>query len=350
MTEAGLYGGLEQQLKAELDRAVPEFADARGVASRYFGGNNAIEAGAEATKFKGDVSELKSVMAKMKPAEREMFQESYADTMARQAENVSDRRDVTGTLLNSPQARSRFTAVMGPDAARTMEAFLNREAIYDAARKALGNSTTVRQMMEAGFAGGVGGLALTGDPRQALEFGVAAAGAGAGAGATGLVRHGVLTGAKTALGYVDRNTAARVAQLLASSDPAELRRGLQIAAKNQKIASGLRDMAARVSGFAGAARAPRLGGVQGPELLNAQEDQQNIPRPPAQQKAGGAVEHKTETRGAEHRQSSRDSVSTEGAIGFHPQYIGARRARDGQWYLPDPKRPGKYLLVRSKAA
>lgn len=30
---------------------------------------------------------------------------------------------------------------------------------------------------------------------------------------------------------------------------------------------------------------------------------------------------------------------------FHPSQIGARLARDGKHYLPDPKRPGKYLMV-----
>lgn len=30
---------------------------------------------------------------------------------------------------------------------------------------------------------------------------------------------------------------------------------------------------------------------------------------------------------------------------WHPAQIGAKRAGDGQWYLPDPDRPGKYLRV-----
>ena len=139
-TDAGLYGGLEQQLKAELDKQVPEFGAARGVAAKFFGGNNAIEAGQKAVNFKGDISELTQAMAGMKPAEREMFQEAYADQMARNVEDTSDRQDITGRILNSPQARMRFQAVMGPGAAQTMDAFLSREKIYDAARKALGNS------------------------------------------------------------------------------------------------------------------------------------------------------------------------------------------------------------------
>ena len=90
-------------------------------------------------------------------------------------------------------------------------------------------------MMEAGLAGGAGTYALTGDPRQALEIGAGAAGLGAGAGATGLVRHGVITGAKTALGYVDRNTASKVAELLTSQDPSEINRGLRLPGRTGKL-------------------------------------------------------------------------------------------------------------------
>lgn len=307
MTDAGLYGGLEQQLKAELDRQVPQFSDARGIAAKYFGGNNAIEAGQNAVNFKGDVSELKQAMAGMKPAERDMFQEAYADQLARNVENTSDRQDITGRLLNSPQARQRFGAVMGPGAGQTMDAFLSREKIYDAARKALGNSTTVRQMMEAGLAGGLGGLALTGDPKQALEIGAAGAGLGAGAGASGLVRHGVLTAGKNLLGYVDRNTASKVAQLLASTDPAEINRGLQVAGKNRQIADGLRDMAAKASAMFGAAKVPRFGPVQLPGAVGAEPQQQNVPGPVPAQQNGGRVQQQQRAAGGRAIESRHES-------------------------------------------
>ena len=281
-TDAALYGGLEQQLKAELDKQVPEFADARGIAAQYFGGNNAIEAGQQAVNFKGDIRDLQRTMAQMKPAEREIFQEAYADAYARKAENIGDTQNITGRIFNSPQERARLTAVLGPDAADKMGAFTLREKIYDAARLALGNSTTVRQMMEAGLAGGAAGYALTGDPAKALEYGGAAASAGFGAGASGLVRHGLLTGAKTALGYVDRNTAAQVAKLLASNDPGELMRGLRIAAKNKQIMDGLRQIGSTVAARIGAQRGSSVPPLQLPSNVGAQPNQQSVPRPVAQ--------------------------------------------------------------------
>jgi hypothetical protein len=338
-TDAALYGGLEAQLKAELDKQVPQFADARGIASQYFGGNNAIEAGQQAINFKGDVRDLQRTMAQMKPAEREMFQESYADALARKAENLGDSQNVTGRIFNSPQERARVGAVLGPQAVDTMGAFVLREKIYDAARQALGNSTTVRQMMEAGLAGGVGGLALTGDPKQALEYGTLAAGAGAGAGASGLVRHGLLTGAKTALGYVDRNTAARVAGLLASDDPNELMRGLQIAAKNQRVADGLRQLGSRVAARIGAQRAPNVPPMQLPGNLGAEPQQQNVPGPEQKENTGGRIDQQRATGGQVGGESGHKGLLNRGNPGL------ARRANDGRLYIHDPHRPGKFLMV-----
>jgi hypothetical protein len=53
------------------------------------------------------------------------------------------------------------------------------------------------------------------------------------------------------------------------------------------------------------------------------------------------------------QQSNADNVDNEddeqgnngSAPKFHPGMIGARQAPDGNHYLPDPSRPGKYLRV-----
>ena len=38
-----------------------------------------------------------------------------------------------------------------------------------------------------------------------------------------------------------------------------------------------------------------------------------------------------------------------GGAGGNPPVPGARKADDGNWYVPDPKRPGKYLKVSMEA-
>lgn len=317
-TDAGLYGGLEQQLKAELDKLVPEFGDARGIAAKYFGGNNAIEAGQNALNFKGDIRELQRTMAQMKPAEREMFQESYADAMARKVENMSDNQSIVNRVYNSPQERARVEAILGPQAADRLGAFVDRERIFDAARTALGNSTTVRQMIEMGLAGSLSGAAgsyLTGDWRNFAPAAIAGASARA--------------GFRSLVGYVDRNTARNVAQLLTSSDPAQIMRGIQAVRANPKLSSALRETGSIASGMArnvGAAGA--IGRLPRPQLpapaAAAEPNQPNVPGVGNQQNRGGAVHRQERARGGQ---------------------VKPRRAKDGHLYLKDPARPGKFLRV-----
>ena len=80
----------------------------------------------------------------------------------------------------------------------------------------------------------------------------------------------------------------------------------------------------------------KLGDVaQGPGT--AYGNQNNIPGPPSQQKRGGAVAQ-------QQRFAHGGKVSR-----FDPKSIGARKAKDGKHYLPDPRRPGKFLMVIPRA-
>ena len=174
---------------------------------------------------------------------------------------MSDRTDVTNKLFTSPQERAKIDAVFGPQGTRAFEAFLRRENIFDASRKAVtGNSTTARQLIELGLSHGVkalgtgmaGGLAgeYFGGPQGALE--------GFGLGAAGKVGLPVARALGERVGgYVDRNVARRVAELLTSSDPAQLQRGLSMVANNRRIAQGLRAIEDRLSTAATARGAPK---------------------------------------------------------------------------------------------
>ncbi len=161
------------------------------------------------------------------------------------------------------------------------------------------------------------------------------------------MRKAILTGpAKTALGYVDRNTAKSVAQFLTSDDPSLVYRGLQIASRNQKVSSALANTAHTLSiasGVRNAASAiPRITvHPQFPRPAGA-EDQQNIPGPIPQQKDGGAVENKSAAPQLAHGGTVADASAAKSKTRFHPQQIGARQAPDGEWYI---KRAGRYLRV-----
>lgn len=392
---------LANNMRSELDNLVPQYGTARGFAARYFGGDNALEAGANAVKFKGDPRELQANVAKIKdPRERALFTEGYVSELANRMESVPDRNDITKRIFQSPQDRKRIEAVLGQQRTAALQTFLDRETIYDALRKSLGNSTTARQLIEAGLAGGgIGAYLGNGDPRAVVE-GITGGIAGGSLGVAGGMRHGVATmtraGAEKVIGYVDRNTARRVAEFLTSDDPQKLMKGLALVQKNPKIAPAMRDLADRVSIASGTKALPKLvpslPRLQAPGTAGADENQPEIPRPPAQQKDGGRVNQQHDAHGHAHggavddsrggtelgrefspvladgvectqdnpipenqsseRWEDRDAPPYADGGGVpqrHPFVAGARLAKDGNHYVPDPSRAGKYMMVRSRA-
>ncbi len=324
---------LSNSMRSELDKLVPQYGNARGVAAKYFGGDNALEAGALAVKSKKDWRELQATVNKIKdPRERDLFTEGYVSELANRMENVPDRNDITKRIFQSPQDRKRIEAVIGPGPTKALQGFLDRETIYDAARKALGNSTTARQLIEAGLAGGgIGAYLGNGDPKAILA-GVGTGLMGGTAGVAAGMQHGLSTlaqsGAQKLIGYVDRNTARKVAEFLTSDDPQKLMRGLALVKNNPVIAARLRDLTDRVSIASGARAIPTPHfNLQSLNPASAQQDQPNVPGPLGQQQNGGKVEEP-------------GSFAHGGSVPH-----GARLAPDGHHYLPDANRPGKYLRI-----
>ena len=275
---ASVAGNLAATLRNELDKQVPSYGNARGIASQYFGESNALEAGQKLAGKKVDPQQISDVMRQMKPDERDLFREGYASDWAnRVISNISDTRDITKAMFNSPNERARALAVFGPAGMAKMEARMSLETIMDGARKAMGNSTTARQLIEAGLAGGTLEGYLSGwDPTH-----MAAGFAGA-AGARKALGSELAVGARQFVGKVDSKTARLVADLLTSNDPTKLSQGMRMAEKNQRIADGLKNIANRVS-LAGqsqvspsAARliVPVARSLQGPMPVGAGQEQQ----------------------------------------------------------------------------
>lgn len=254
---SSVAGNLAATLRNELDQQVPSYANARGIAAQFFGENNALEAGRKLAGKKVDPAQITQIMSKMKPDEKKLFQEGYASDWAnRVIGNISDTRDITKAMFNSPNERARALAVFGPAGMAKMEARMALETIMDGARKAMGNSTTARQLIEAGLAGGTLEGYLSGwDPTRMAE------GAAGAAGARKFLGSEMAAGARTLVGKVDSRTARLVAELLTSNDPTKLAQGMRMAQKNQRISEGLKNIANRVAlgGQAqGSAKATRL--------------------------------------------------------------------------------------------
>lgn len=276
-------GHMARILRDELDRQVPSYANARGIAEKYFGESNALEAGRKLAGKKMPVEDVQAIMRKMKPDERALFQEGYASDYAdRVIGNMADTTNITKGrgIMASPNERAMAHAIFGPGGAAQLDARMHLERIMDGARQAMGNSSTARQLIEAGLAGGagaiMGGTSSGWDPLKTAEgFG---AGAGMRLGASHLLKDELKVGAKHLIGKVDARTARRVAELLTSNDPRELRAGYQMAAKSNAIMQGLRSIANRV-GVVGSttAREPAsqaMRALQGPVSAAAGQDQQ----------------------------------------------------------------------------
>ncbi len=277
--KAQVAGDLSRTLRTELDNEVPSYANARGIASQYFGESNALEAGRNLAGKRVDPQAISDVMQKMKPDERDLFREGYASDWAnRVINNISDTRDITKAMFNSPNERVRALAVFGPAGMAKIQARMTLETIMDGARKAMGNSTTARQLIEAGLAGGALEGYLSGwDPTRMAE------GAAGAAGARKFLGTEMAAGARKIVGKVDSTTARNVARLLTSNNPDDLAQGLRMATQNRKIADGLKNIANRValSSLTPAAReqAIRITPLlQGAVSARADQEQQQSPR------------------------------------------------------------------------
>lgn len=243
MGKAEVAGNLAKTLRGELDQQVTSYANARGIASQYFGESNALEAGQKLAGKRVDPQQISDVMRQMKPDERDLFREGYAsDWAGRVVSNIGDTRDITKAMFNSPNERARALAVFGPAGVEKMQARMSLETIMNGARNAMGNSTTARQLIEAGLAGGTLEGYMSGwDPTKMAE------GAAGAAGARKFLGSEMAAGARKLVGRVDSKTASLVADLLTSDDPTKLARGMRMAQKNQRISDGLKNIANRVA-------------------------------------------------------------------------------------------------------
>ncbi len=121
--------------------------------------------------------------------------------------------------MDKPIAKARLLGLAG-----SFETYLNTEAAMDALRKALGNSTTARQLAALGMAGGMGGL---GGAVDYLHGGSFTTGALAGVALGHLARQGTIK--------IDQRIAHSVGRMLASNNPAGYKNVLEIAGKSQRL-------------------------------------------------------------------------------------------------------------------
>lgn len=235
---------LKSALVNHLDDLVPQYANARAGAAKFFGAQDAIEAGQNfvGASQKFGIPATRKQLASMSPIERQLFQDGYVSRLVQTVEKTGDRRSVLNKIANSTAAREEMEVALGPQRAREVEARLRVEGLMDLARPAVqGNSTTARQLVELGLAGGVGGYeGYQGDPQAVLKA-------------------ALVYGAARGHRVIDERVAKEVAKLLTSSDVGKLQKGIALIGRNKNMLGAIRDADAAIASIGARGAEPTAG-------------------------------------------------------------------------------------------
>ncbi len=206
---------MRRSLRDTLDNAVPSYSHARSTAETFFDAADALEAGQKFATEKFDPINAQHAIAALNPPEQALFQESFARQFANDIRATGDRSNVLNRINSSELERDRMKMGLGANYPK-LESFLRIENMMDAARNAMGNSTSARQLVQlfrnyglSGMVEGVGALAH--DPHAML---------------TGMA----MLGFKLIDQTVDARVAKHVANFLVSKDPDMFLNGIKQAA------------------------------------------------------------------------------------------------------------------------
>lgn len=259
--DAARLGNLSRQMNAALDNLVPEYSVARQGAARFFGAENALEAGQVFVTQNFNNAQTRQALARMSPNERQLFQDGFVSRYVEMVNGVSDRADIVRRIYNSPAAREKIEIALGRQRATELEAMIRVETIMQQGLRAVqGNSTTAMQIAGLGMAGAGAGGFLGFDPTTS---GLATALATAG-------KRGI-----------DARVAQRVAELLTSNDPTVLNRGVRMLANNHRLMEALRAVDTAGVKASGSQVPTALSGPSVPAITRA-DDEPTVPRPPGQ--------------------------------------------------------------------
>ena len=249
--EAGDLATLRNSLRDTLDDLVPTYKNARGTAKKFFGAENAFEAGINFNQATGSrqVSELFDAWKGFSAPEKELFARGYTSNLLQKVNKSKDNTSIVNQSFmgGSPADRAKNLMALGKERANALESRLRIEQMMDSMRPAVsGGSTTARQIAEYGLASGAG--AGVGSFQDAASPGAIA---------------GILL--KAGKGRIDSKVAEEVAKILTSRDPKLLQKLTEMATKDPKVVDSLRilqnetplfkNKAAILSGGAGAVAA-----------------------------------------------------------------------------------------------
>lgn len=275
---------LSQQLRNELDTQVGSYKRARGVVAEFKGASDATEAGQNAYSSNNmSGAEISDLKKQMNPSEQKLFEQGYLSSLQRDVKELPDSRDIVKNMINSPGERERMEAVLGSAKSAHFGSMINVERLVNQAYEKLGNSTTTRQLEGTKKLKALGGDAAY----SGMAYGAAAL---LGGGPTAWVTAALVFGARQGARWRSERVANEIARMLTSNDTSVYMRGVRQVSE------------------------PRY--QQAIRAFSA---------------AGDAEQTKALTTLATDAQMNAHKYTTE--------------APDGNHYVPDPDRPGKYLQV-----
>jgi hypothetical protein len=275
---------LRDRLNRELDTAVPEFGQARGMARQFFGAEDALEAGQTFFRQNREIqlTDTQKAFRSMSRPEQELFRRGFASELAGAVLRPADSRDIVKMFEGAN--RRKLEVIMPPDQLRQLEAFVRREGIMNRLRAATqGNSSTAQQLRDMSIGAGAGagvGIFTSGDPLTT--------------GGTALL--GGLLARKRI--QVNENVMREVGEILSSNDPDRINKLLS-GPNGGAIMGAMRSLSQAVSNIGGGARAsaaprtePTVNVPQPQRMLPPPEPQRLLPPPDGFAKGGRVKEPK----------------------------------------------------------
>jgi hypothetical protein len=267
-------------LRGHLDEIVPSYADARAGAAKFFGAEDALEAGAKFATMGGTdalkLGDARKALAKFSDPDRKLFQTGFVSNLIAKVESLRDGQDVVKNIFNSEHARNQIKLALGDEKATKLEAKLLTERAMDAFRPAIqGNSSTTRQLYELGLAGAKNPVTLATAVGGLSSYGSGGVGPGdaLAAGLTFAARKGQIR--------IDERVSRHVAEMLASDNPNILKQAARMVEKSPALREMFRKLeipAAKASGQ----QAPIGPALQSMGTVRAEDQQPNVPGPRAQ--------------------------------------------------------------------
>ena len=166
--------------------------------------------------------------------ERKLFQDGFAWCVSPGIRSKPYRSSVSAEDHNSPSAVEQMEITPVPQRAKELQNFTHVENVMDAARYAVqGNSTTTRQLVNSGLAGGFGGLETGNNPFTDPEA---------------FMHSALVWGALRGHAKINERVARQVAKLLTSNDLSRVGVGLKnILSQKPDLANSIRHADAAIS-------------------------------------------------------------------------------------------------------